>query len=86
MNPLVVTMLGSLLRMALLGLFAGLIQKGVWTEGQVEAVAVGVAGFLATAVWALWNHYKARLKFVEALASPLGTTEAEVLRKVEGER
>lgn len=78
MNPLLVTMLGSLLRMGLLGLFGGLIQKGVWTEGQVETLAVGLAGFLATALWALWNHYKTRLKFLQALQAPAGTPEQEL--------
>jgi len=84
MNPLFVTMLGSLLRMALLGVFAGLIDRGVWTQGQVEALAVGLAGFAATACWALWTHYKTRLKFLEALASSVGTTEAEIVAKVGG--
>ena len=78
MNPLIVTMLGAVLRMGLLGLFATLIEKGIWTEGQVETLAVGLAGFLATAIWALWNHYKTRLKFLTALDMPPGTTEAKV--------
>jgi len=77
-------MLGSLLRMVLLGIFATLIEKGVWTEGQIETLAVGLAGFIAVAVWALWNHYKARLKFLTALESPAGTTEAHVNEKIAG--
>lgn len=81
MNPLFVTMLGSVLRMVMLIWFGSLIERGVWTAGQVETLAIGVAGALATAVWALWNHYKTRLKFLAALDSPVGTTEAEVAAK-----
>jgi hypothetical protein len=84
MNPLFVTMLGSALRMLMLIWFGSLIERGVWTADQVGALALGIAGALATAVWALWNHYKTRLKFVVALESPLGTTEAEVVAKVKG--
>jgi hypothetical protein len=78
MNPLFVTMLGSLLRMALLGVFGGMIQRGVWTEAEVTSLALGLAGFLATAIWALWNHYRTRLKFLMALEAPLGTREDEI--------
>lgn len=75
MDPLYVTMLGALLRMGMLLLFGSLIEKGIWTQGQVETLAVGVAGALATALWALWNHYKTRLKFLAALQAPAGTAE-----------
>jgi hypothetical protein len=81
MNPLYVTMLGALLRMGLLVLFGSLIEKGVWTQGQVETLALGIAGVVATAAWALWNHYRTRLKFLAALSSPVGTTEQEVETK-----
>jgi len=79
---LAVIMLGSLLRMLLLGLFAGLIERGVWTTNQVEQVAVGVAGFICVAAYALWNHYKSRIKFLTALETPPGTTEAHINEKI----
>lgn len=82
MAQLLITMLGSLLRMALLAAFGALIQRGVWTEGQVEQVALGLAGLIAVAAWALWNHYKNRLKFLTALESPAGTSEAHVIDKM----
>ena len=78
MNPLFVTMLGSALRMLMLIWFGSLIERGVWTADQVGALALGVAGALATAVWALWNHYKTRLKFLAALQAPAGTPEQEL--------
>ena len=82
MAQLLLIMLGALLRMLLLAAFGALIQRGVWTEGQVEQLAVGLAGFLVVAGYALWNHYKNRLKFLTALETPAGTTEADVLAKV----
>lgn len=82
MAQLLTIMLGALLRMLLLGAFAALIERGVWTTGQVEQVAIGLAGFIAVACYALWNHYKNRLKFLTALESPVGTTETTIEKKV----
>ena len=44
MTELITIMLGSLLRMVLLGVFAVLIERGVWTDGQVSTLATGLAG------------------------------------------
>lgn len=75
-------MLGSLLRMVLLGIFAALIERGVWSKDQVEQIAIGLGGFFITAIWALWNHYKTRIKFLTALESPAGTSEEHVILKM----
>jgi hypothetical protein len=82
-NPLYVTMLGAILRAVLLGLFGGLIEKGIWTTGQVEQMAVGLAGFLLTVAWILWNKYKDRLHLDAALQAPAGTTHEEIKALVE---
>ena len=82
MTQLIVTMLGALLRMLLLGWFATLIERGVWTEGQITTLASGLAGFIGVACWALWKHYKNRIKFLTALESPVGTDEATILAKI----
>ncbi len=82
MYELIVIMLGSLLRMLLLGWFATLIERGIWTEGQITTLATGVAGFIVVAAWALWTRYRARLKFLTALDSPRGTDEATILAKI----
>jgi hypothetical protein len=78
MYQLIVIMLGSLLRMLLLAASGALIERGVWTTGQVEQIAAGVAGFVVVGAYALWNHYKNRIKFMTALETPPGTTEANV--------
>ena len=82
MAQLLTIMLGALLRMLLLGAFGALIERGVWMTGQVEQVALGLAGFIAVAAYALWNHYKNRLKFLTALETPPGTTEAHINEKI----
>jgi hypothetical protein len=82
MAQLLTIMLGALLRMLLLAAFGALIQRGVWTTGQVDQLALGLAGFISVACWALWNHYKNRLKFLTALETPAGATECEVVAKV----
>lgn len=82
MNPMIVTMLGSLLRALLLAAFGGLIDRGIWSTDQVEWLAVGLAGFVLTWGWALWKHYKSRIKFLTALETPAGATEAEVVAKI----
>ena len=82
MAELIVIMLGSLLRMLLLGAFGALIQRGVWTEAQVGDLAVGLAGFISVAAWALWKRYHDRLKLLTALESPAGTTEAHIDEKI----
>ena len=82
MAELITIMLGSLFRMLLLGAFGALIQRGVFTEDQVGQLAVGLAGFVSVVAWALWKRYHDRLKFLTALESPPGTTEAAVKAKV----
>jgi hypothetical protein len=79
---LLTIMLGSLLRMLLLGLFGALIQRGVWTADQVGQLAAGLAGFIAVAAWALWKRYHDRLKFLTALEMPAGTSEATIKAKI----
>ena len=59
-----------------------LADRGVWTEGQVEQLAVGLAGFIAVACYALWKRYKDRITLLTALETPAGATEAEVVAKV----
>ena len=82
MKQLLIIMLGAVIRMLLLGVFATLIERSVWTTGQVEQVSIGLAGFICVAAYALWNHYKSRIKFLTALETPPGTTEAHVEEKI----
>jgi hypothetical protein len=79
---LITIMLGSLLRMLLLGVFGALIERGVWTTDQIGQVAVGLAGFISVAAWALYKRYHDRLKFLTALESPPGASEAHILEKI----
>ena len=78
MNPLVVDLLGSLLRWALNGVGVWLVSKGAWTEGQAAAFAAGGSMALLSLGWSLWKSYGKRLKLVTALALPAGMTELDV--------
>ncbi|HXG71341.1 MAG TPA: hypothetical protein VNJ04_12115 [Gemmatimonadaceae bacterium] len=78
MNPLVSQFISAVLRWALQGAFAYLIAKGVLTEEQGSIMLVGLVGSLVTLAWMLWTKYKDRLKFVTALAAPIGSTERQV--------
>ena len=82
MYQLIVTLATALIRMLLIGWFATLIERGVWTEGQLTSLAAGLAGFLVVAGYVLWNHYKNRIKFLTALETPAGTTEAAIVAKI----
>jgi len=82
MAQLIYTMLLALFRIAVFGICGSLIERGIWTDGQVEQLAVGLFGFLVAAVWALWTHYKSRIKFLTALQLPAGTNEKAVDAKI----
>jgi hypothetical protein len=82
MQQLIMIMLGSLLRMLLLAASGALIERGVWNQDQIGQIATGLAGIIVVGAWALWTHYKSRLKFLTALESPVGTTEADVHAKI----
>ena len=89
MNPLVIDLLGSLLRWALNGLGMWLVARRVWTEGQASAFAnagaaalvpivLGCALSLGSLLWSQIKSYTKRLKLVTALALPAGMTELDV--------
>ena len=82
MAELLIIFLGSLFRMVLILLFGALIERGYMTEGQFAQLGMGLGGFVVVAGWALWKRYHDRLKFLTALESPAGTSEAHVVEKV----
>ena len=82
MYQLIVIMLGSLFRMLLLAAFGALVERGVWNQDQIGQIAAGLAGLVVVGGYALWNHYKNRIKFLTALEMPPGTTEAHINEKL----
>lgn len=82
MPALLVTMLTALFRMLMLLAFGALIERGVWTTGQVEQLAVGVGGAVFVGLWALYNHYRQRIRFLTALETPAGADEKYIDKKI----
>ena len=82
MNPLVAQALGAIVRWALTFLSAWFVQHGIWTSENATEYSAGAALAIVALGWSLWQKYKNRLKFLTALESPPGTTEAHVEAKV----
>jgi hypothetical protein len=78
MNPLVIDLLGSLLRWGLTAVAGWLVSHGIWTQAQATSFAVAGSMALLTLGWSLWKSYSKRLKIVTALSLPKGSTELDV--------
>lgn len=74
--------LGSIVRWVL-ALGAGyLVKAGIWSGAEAETYVTAAALALLSLGWSLWNHYRARLKLLTALALPFPATEQTVERVV----
>lgn len=82
MNPLLQAALGSLIRFALGGVFSYLVTKGIWTEAEAANYLSAAVVALVALGWAIWSHYKDRLKLVTALATPHAASEHLIERMV----
>jgi hypothetical protein len=78
MNPLLAAALGSILRAALAGAAGYLVNQGIWTADAADQYLAAAVLAILTVAWSLWVKYKDRIKFLTALESPAGTTEAKV--------
>jgi hypothetical protein len=74
MNPFLADVIGSLVRFSLTTGAGWLVSQGYIEAGSAAAI-VGLG-------LSLWQKYTARTKLVTALASPAGTTEATVEKKI----
>lgn len=77
MNPLVVDFLKSLLRYALVPVFAWLVQRGIITPDQSETFQIALIMFLITIAWSYYDKWQKRKVLVAALALPAGASPAE---------
>lgn len=73
MNPLVQQILGGLVRVALGGVIAWLIQRGIISEDQTELVVGGVVTAVGTVGWIIWNKVQERRVLNTALATSTGS-------------
>lgn len=75
MNPLLSAALGSIIRWALSLVVPYLVTAGIWTPDEATAYVAGLSLALVGLGWSLWQKYKSRLKFLDALDAPAGTPE-----------
>ncbi len=77
-----IEILGTLVRAVLMVLAGWMIEHGVWTAEQagryVPYLSGGVVVLLVAVGWGVWQKVKARAKFLLALESPQGTSEAAI--------
>jgi len=78
MGEVIKSILAGLLRYALAGVFAWMIDKGIATPDQVGILLTGLSGFLALIVWMAWNKIKARVEVLTALTAQPGTSMNEL--------
>ncbi len=74
MGPLMMSILGGLLRYALAGVITWLISNGIATPEQTAELITGIAGGLALLVWMIWRKYRDRVRLLTGLAAPKGTS------------
>jgi hypothetical protein len=78
MNPLLQAAVASILRSALLVGAGWLVEHGVWTSANADIYVTAAAMAAVSFGWSIWTHYRARIKFLTALESPVGATEAHI--------
>lgn len=77
MNPYVLDIVKSTLRIALVPLFVWMVDQGVIPADKSEAYLAGLIGVLVTVGWSLYDKYWKRKTFVAALAMPAGASPAD---------
>lgn len=75
MPPMLTAALGSIIRWGLSLLVPYLVSAGIWTADEATAYVTGLSLALLSLLWSLWQKYRSRLKFLEALDAPAETPE-----------
>jgi len=78
MHPLLQAALGAIIRWALSLLVPYLVTAGIWTPDEATAYVTGASLALLGLGWSLWQKYRARIRFLDALDLPAGTPEGFV--------
>ncbi len=80
-TPLFTSIFGGLVRMALGGVIAWLLQQGLITPDQTEMLIAGLVTLLMTAFWIGWNKVKdaRRLNTAAAIGKPATIEEIKAL-------
>ncbi len=75
MSPMLSAALGSIIRWALSLVVPYLVSAGIWTADEATTYVTGLSLAILALGWSLWQKYRSRLKFLEALDAPAGTPE-----------
>jgi hypothetical protein len=75
MDPMLTAALGSIIRWALSLVVPYLVSAGIWTADEATAYVTGLSLAILSLGWSLWQKYRSRLRFLEALDAPAGTPE-----------
>lgn len=83
MSDLVTKLVTGLVRHLLTGVAGWLISNGILNQGDVDQLLAGLGLALITIAWSVWNKYGSHLSVLTALASPQGTTLAQLKESVD---
>ena len=75
MGPMLTAALGSIIRWALSLVVPYLVSAGIWTADEATTYVTGLSLAILALGWSIWQKYRSRLKFLEALDAPAGTPE-----------
>lgn len=67
--------IGSVVRWALTGYLAVVVERGVITEEQSAFLIAALVGLLATLIWGVYQKWIAHNKVIEALFTPVPESE-----------
>lgn len=80
MNPLLMDFLKSVLRYALIPVFAWMVERGIISPDQAETYLIAFVMFLIVTGWSLYDKWWKRKKLLTAQAMPGPVSEAQVER------
>ncbi len=75
MPPMLSAALGSIIRWALALVVPYLVSAGIWTADEATEYVAGLSLAILALLWSLWQKYRSRLRFLDALDAPPGTPE-----------
>lgn len=82
MNPVVMDVIGSLLRKFLAMASVWAVSYGIFTTDESAKIVEGLALLLTSIIWTLWKNYGNHNKVLTALESPAGTTLQQLTAKI----
>jgi hypothetical protein len=83
MNPVIASMIGTLVRFGFTFVSGYLVAKGVWTPAEAATYTTAVVLGGTALIWALWEKYVKNRLINTALALPQGSTRVEAQKVID---